>query len=69
MQANTIALRQIAEQNQQDAQEVTRQAELTQKNSQSIAKIAYISMIYLPANFIAVRVHSVLLCSVWMEQS
>jgi hypothetical protein len=55
MRANTIALRRIAEQNQRDAREVTRQAELTQKSSQSMAKIAYMSMIYLPANFIAVR--------------
>ena len=60
MRANTIALRRIAEQNQRDARQVTRQAELTQKSSQSMAKIAYMSMIYLPANFIAVRVDSIL---------
>ena len=56
MRANTIALRRIAEQNQTDVQHAKKQAEVSQKNSQSMTKIAYMTMFYLPANFIAVRI-------------
>jgi hypothetical protein len=54
MRENTIALRRIAEQNQIDARQARSQAVLVEKNSQSMTKIAYVTTIYLPANYIAV---------------
>jgi hypothetical protein len=54
MRENTIELRRIAQQNQVDARESKLQAEIAQKDSRSMTKISYMTMIYLPANFIAV---------------
>ena len=56
MRANTIALRRIAEQNQTDMRQAKEQGEISQKNSQSMTKIAYMTMLYLPATFCAVSI-------------
>jgi hypothetical protein len=61
MRANTIALRRIAEQNHADAQHAKMQSELAYKSSRSMTKIAYLTMIYLPASFVAV---SILICQI-----
>lgn len=58
MRANTIALRRIAEQNQTDIRQAKEQGEILQKNSQSMTKIAYMTMLYLPATFCAVSISS-----------
>lgn len=61
MRANTIALRRIAEQNQIDIHQAQVQAEISRRNSESMTKIAYMTMCYLPATFCAVS--SLFLCA------
>lgn len=51
---NAIALRGLAWQSQCDAQKAKQQTELSQKDSRSMTKIAYMTMLYLPASFVAV---------------
>ncbi|KAK5739651.1 hypothetical protein LTR17_005135 [Elasticomyces elasticus] len=53
VRSNTIALRRIAQQNQIDIAEQKKQSASARKESQSMAKIAYMTMLYLPAAFTA----------------
>ncbi|KAK3642884.1 hypothetical protein LTR56_010481 [Elasticomyces elasticus] len=54
VRSNTIALRRIAQQNQIDIAEQKKQSASALRESHSMAKIAYMTMLYLPAAFTAV---------------
>ncbi|KAK4955196.1 hypothetical protein LTR10_007391 [Elasticomyces elasticus] len=53
VRTNTIALRRIAQQNQFDFEQQKRQSASARKESRSMAKIASLTMLYLPASFMA----------------
>lgn len=57
IRSNTIAMRRLAEQSQRESEEVRKLADASRRDAREMKRLATLTMLYLPATFVAVSLH------------